>query len=299
MDLKYSLLSTAVFSLLLVAGVMGARNDLTIEGNETHTNYYRELVSTTQLNNSVNSSSESYWEAQINISMNDTAPGNDGAGATLVNISLTLGDQWAVNTTTKVQLQNSSRIEIQEAANISGADGLYPNITIDMSGLSLTVDNSTNTTFYIIYRLKALDDNKTKSDTDSGIHHTENVTYYGPSDLTLNNVTIEYKPDFWTTLANFKSVQWNGTTLGRGTNPSGEYVTYPDGIRLGGVHNFTPDSTDNWLYVSYSEQTSGSTGSAGSAGTGTVSAPPQSQNYFQWLFSGFGRFFSWLFGGMR
>jgi len=251
--MKKLLVSSTVitFSFLLFGLALGAKNDIEVIGNCTSGTYYKGWISITQLNSSVKSSQETFYRAKINISSTGTT-----AACTVEDLNYTLGDEKVVNDVNKIRLLASDLTVLQSAANWTYADGNYVKVRFNKTypGYA-TVTNTTNTTFYIEFRLKPLDTYRTVTKTKNA-HVTENITYYGPSDLNLENVTLIYKPTESPVLG--LEVQYDGTTVTNYTYTSEGVIYDPD---------FAADS-EHWLYLKYY------TGETGKGATGAGRKPP-------------------------
>jgi hypothetical protein len=222
---KQVALTVAMLFLFSAMPVFAARNDIAVAGNCTSAAYYKEYITVSQLNSSIKSSEETFYRAKINISST--------AACTITDLNYTLGDQKIVNTTSKIRLLDSTLAEIM-TANATYADGNYTKARFN--GTIATVTNEANTTFYIEYRVQPLDSNRNVSTSVSNIYYTENVTYWGLSDLTLENVTLVYKPTQWTKLQSITEVQYDGTVVTNYTKNANLGILYDPTFAANSVH---------------------------------------------------------------
>ena len=255
---QVALIVALFFVLISAVPVLAAKDDIAVAGNCTSAAYYKEYITVSQLNSSIKSSEETFYRAEINVSSTGST-----AACTIADLNYTLGDERVVNTTSKIRLLDSALAEIV-TANATYADGTYTKA--NFNGTIATVTNTTNTTFYIEYRAQTLDSNKSVSTSISDIHYTENVSYWGLSDLTLENVTLVYKPTQWTNLQSITEVQYDGAAV----------TNYTKNANLGILYDptFAADS-EHFLLVKYTIPESGK-GATGEGGTPplAVTTPP-------------------------
>jgi len=228
---KYLVISIVLSILALAMPTFAARNSTIAYGNLTSTKYYTAVLNITQVNAStITTDREIFFRAAINISVNST----DG-NATLTDLNYTLGDKRVVNSVSKIRLLNAS-LDFIQYANATYADGNYikawfnstnlaSNNKVCGAGYILNVTANCNSTFYVEFRLQSFDSNRTVSITKSGLLYTENVTYWGPSDLDPN-VTIKYKPSNWESLDVLSGVLWNGVFVTNYTKHASDGILY-------------------------------------------------------------------------
>jgi len=262
--------------------VNAARHDITASGNETALNYTTYYISTSQLNSTVAYNEEPYFRAMINVSTNGTASieAEIEVGATVTGLNFTLGDTWAVNTLTKIYLENSTNNIIMEKANATKADGNYYEAYFNLTDLgedgksgTVEITNTTNTTFYIVYRLATIDSKKLLTQSTSGTHYDDRIIYQTPSDLDIENITVTYIPSVFSSIDVFKTVSWNGTTLSKGTSGDA-YMQTTTGIQVIGTKTFL-NGTNNTFNMTYT--TGEASGSHG--GTGAGRSRPSTMTY--------------------
>jgi hypothetical protein len=246
-----TLIVALLFVLISATTVFAAKDDIAVAGNCTSATYYKEYITVSQLNSSIKSSEETFYRAKINVSSTGST-----AACNITDLNYTLGDQKIVDTASKIRLLDSTLAEIV-TANATYADGTYTKA--NFNGTIATVTNETNTTFYIEYRAQTLDSNKSVSTSISDIHYTENVSYWGLSDLTLENVTLVYKPTQWTNLQSITEVQYDGTAVTNYTTDASLGILYDP--------TFAADSK-HFLLVKYTIPESGK------GATGAGRTPP-------------------------
>ncbi|MFQ6068014.1 MAG: hypothetical protein ACE5KD_00565 [Candidatus Bathyarchaeia archaeon] len=255
------LIALVVFSLVLPI-VFAAKNDIAVAGNETTANYTTQYISVSQLNSSIRSNQYVWYKATINISTN-TSQAVQASAATLTDLNYTLGDEWANATgTAYIIIENATAADttaISQPANNTYSDGTYLKAYFNLTGKGVVVTNTTNITWYITYRIAKPDDKKTVTTTYSDIHYTENVTYPGPSDLDVANVTIVYEPSQWAQWQSSTEISWNGTRVT-------DYSITANGVEYGTI-DLLNDAT-NWLLVKYTIK------GTGKGGTGAGATPP-------------------------
>lgn len=234
---KQVALLVAILSLLASAvPVLAAKNSIAVAGNAS--SYYAQYIGVYQVNSTIRSSEEAFYRAAINISS------IDDDYATLTDLNYTLGDEKAVGIASKIRLLNSE-LELIQEANATYADGNYVKAWFNSSNLAATANewgyirNTTNTTFYIEYRLQPLDSSRNVSITRSNIYYTENVSYFGPTDLTLENVTLVYKPTLWERLQSIIEVRYDGVAVTNYTRNANLGILYDPTFEPGSEHFLT------------------------------------------------------------
>lgn len=255
-------LGLAISFILLATPILADIDDIRVLGNASDVrNYYYEYLNVSTMNTSkVHSWGENFYIVAFNISNNATSGDNV---TTMTDLNITLGDQRATETTSKIRLLNQTR-ELIMTANLTYADGNYTAAWFNLTNIATwgnasygCIDNKTNTTFIVEYRLKPLDSNASTVSTIKDIWYTENRTYPGPTDLNYTNVTLAFEPAQAGNIEYLKTVQYDGTTVTNYTFNDSQFVLY-DPILLNG--------TTHWLYVEYSVPESGK-GGTGAGGT--------------------------------
>jgi hypothetical protein len=252
--------------LFLTSPVFAASTNLTTAmGNQSSSDYTLlrvYLVNTTILNNTVyggansTSAQEIIVRVALNISTNSSLPANQNS--TLNQINLTLGDQFVINDVTKIKLLNASGGFIMNP-NGTYSDGNYLGVWFNATNLTATtygavatdggntwtgafgvhswVSNASNMSFYIEYRLRPLDVNRTVTTTGGATQiYLDNVSYGGYSDL-LPPVIITYTPSAWVSsgIINEVDYAYNYTTNYSTNVTTTSYLYYPSGQAAGVV----------------------------------------------------------------
>jgi len=261
---QVALIVAMLFILISAMPVFAARNDIAVTGNAT--NYGTNYISVSQVNSTIKSSQYLWFRSQIRINTTGT-----DTNATLTALNYTLADEkYAGVSDSDVRLLNSSLDLITTATTYS--DGTYKKARFTGTNLAANanaqglINNFTSTTFYIEYPIATRDSNRSVSTSVSDIHYTENVTYWGLSDLTLSGLTLVYKPTQWTKLQAITEVQYDGTAV----------TNYTEDATLGILYDpeFAADS-EHFLLVKYTVPESGK-GATGAGRTPPLTIiPPQ------------------------
>jgi len=323
---KYIALIIALGLLAIPNLAFADQNGVTAAGNYTTdtSKYYTVWINTTILNGTTGgfpnctSAQEIYVRAAVNISVNDTL---DVANSTLENLNFTLSDEFIVDTVSKIRLLNASLGYIM-SANATYADGAYtkvnfnaPNITGAGGGnlqevscqavRAWWITNQTancNMTFYVEFRLRPVDTNRTISRSNVGTQYVDNVTYKGYSNLEPYVIFI-YKSSNQNSWDRLLGVEFGGVKPGAavksygGLSSPSEYTfdltngfTYPSGVAGARVEEgfqavLTGTSKYESLVIGYimpesphvpaSTETTGTTGTTGGRGTFGTLTPEQ------------------------
>lgn len=301
--MKRILIALAIMlSLLAIPGVYAGVNSIACAGNTSSSNYTTGdagtlYITVTQLNSSVSYNQRAMFQDQINISTNGTVT----EGVTLTELNYTLGDTWAYNSISDIELLNSTGNLIQEC-NETYADGSYlkckfnaTNLATNANSYGAIMNSSTeNTTFYIRYLIATIDSKKLLTQSTSGTHYDDRIIYQTPSDLDVENITVTYVPSVFSNIDVFKTVSWNGTALSRGTSGNA-YMQTTTGIQVIETKTFL-NGTNNTFNMTYttgeSSGSHGGTGAGRSRPSGTVYQPTYpSYNPFQAIIEFFKRLF--------
>ncbi|MHA1866387.1 MAG: hypothetical protein ACTSWZ_07765 [Candidatus Heimdallarchaeaceae archaeon] len=179
-----------------------------VGGNCSADHYKTYYMGVAQVNSSVRSSQDTFFQSKIYVQSNSSAE----PVCTLTSLNYTIEEPSSrIQTgTSYLELLNGSG-SLLGTANISAA-GTYRTAkfiwTIDNN-----ITNTTNTTFFIRWRLKSLDSNRSVSIVKDGLKYTENVTYWGPDTVDLKNVTLVYKPSHWPNIETIFSVSYDGVVV--------------------------------------------------------------------------------------
>jgi len=254
-----------VFGLLAMAGIVSALTYTTysvtptinMSGNCSYANYSSEYLGVAQVNSSIRSNQETYYKSKFNLTI------NNNISCTVTQLNYTLEESWAVNSSAKFELLNSTG-DLIAAANTTSGGTTYPIARFQIDTLT-TLSNDTDDTYYLRWHLTDLDNNKSTSTSVTNINYKENTTYWGPPVVALENVTLVYKPTKWTDLDKIKQVQYNGNTL-----TSSDYSQ--DATNGLEYEVDLTNGTTNWFYVDYTVTQSAHEGSGG--GMGPVSVLP-------------------------
>lgn len=303
--MKRYLVAIIVFSLFMgVPVVLAARHDITCGGNVTSGNYTigddgTAHISVALLNSTSLSSERVMFNATINISTNSTTLG----AATLTDLNYTLGDEWAYNSVSDINLWNST-FDLIQSANATQSDGNYLEVWFNNTNLAANANtygaimNSTiyNTTFYITFILESPDNKKATTQTSSKLEYTDKVRYPGPSDLDITSVTFTHQPSGWADVEAVKTVTWNGTTLSRGTGTN-TYTLSTDGVRVNTASTLLHD-TNNTLNITWTkpETGHGGTGAGRTRPTAVPTYPTRPAPTFTGVIQAIVNFFRMLFG---
>jgi hypothetical protein len=252
------------------------------------------------------SAQEVYVRTAINLTINATGasdPGDGNFNSTISAINLTLGDLWVTNSVSEIKLLNSSFGWIMNTnTTYTDSNGYLiasfnaPNITSGASTIGVGsstsggdigqprggvtqpeywLSNASNMTFYVEYRLRQLDVNRTVTATGGATQiYLDNVSYGGYSDM-KPPVIIAYTPSAWpltSGIINEVDYAYNYTT-NYSTNisaSSASYLYYPSGQAAGVAINPNQYQVLSILYTAPGAPKSTSTTTGTLATTGTT-----------------------------
>jgi hypothetical protein len=282
MEIKIILALVLMLSLLAIP-VYAAKDSIACAGNLTANNYTDEsgtlYINVTQLNSSILSSQRTMYQAMIQIGVSS---GNGTDNGTLTMLNYTLGDEWAYDSVSNIQLLNSTSDVIQ-TANATYADGNYLKAVFNGTG-NLAANANTygaimnasieNTTFIIRYLITTVDSNRIVTTSTSGNHYDHRINYHTPSDLDLYNVTMIYAPSGFTDIDAVKAVSYNGTTLRKGTSGTNYFLTAAD-FRIAEAKSLFNGSTMNhtWNFTWTTGEARGTHGGTGAGGSRPTVTP--------------------------
>jgi len=190
-----------------------------------------------QRNSSIKSNQETVFEDKIGLRNSSVCDG----WVEIYDLNYTINEEWVVNTRSKIQLLNGTRHVLWESANNTYLEGNNLTVRFNATQVALVNCSSTYTVFYVRWHLDPLDDHRSVSTTSSGNFYTDNVTYTGPTDVDLENVTLVHNPTNFNKIEYIKEVRYDGVVV---TN----YTKTLTGIEYD--PNIGADST-HWLSITY------------------------------------------------